>query len=380
MRVLFISRGYPPFRGGTENYAREIYERLKPVNENKLITIRHPERQPRDDIIDVKAGKNKYLAFLKFWVSCIRKIRRSDADVIHAITYPAGLCGILPKLFNGIPLVTTLHDIGVIEKGIIEVSKLAKLWKGFLQQVVCNFSDAIIVPSEKVKNDIIKYHGTKPGKIFVTDYGIDREVFNENLEYGKIRKKLGIGKGPMLLFIGMFGPKKGLEYAIEAVSTLRQKFPDIKFVIGGPALDESYMEKLKQKVESLGLEKNVVFSGFIEQPELPYWFRDCDIYVDPTLYGMGYCFPCVEAAATGRPIVATKLLEDIGVVKDGFNGTIIGYRDASQISSAVESLLSDPGKMEKFSENSLKLAEKFDWNRTVEQTGSVYRAVTDHTP
>ncbi|MBI4176929.1 MAG: glycosyltransferase family 4 protein [Candidatus Aenigmarchaeota archaeon] len=376
MNVLFISRGYPPFRGGTENYTWEIYERLRSINSNRLITIRHPERAARDDILEVKVGKNKYLAFIKFWASCILRSLRIKTDVIHAITYPAGLCGIIPKMLKRIPLVTTLHDIGVIEKEISEVPKATKVWKGFLQQIVCDFSDAIIVPSEKVKNDIIIYHKAAPQKIFVTDYGIDKNEFNEKLEYGKIRAKLGVGKGPMLLFIGMFGPKKGLEYAIESVAALREKFPGIKFVIGGPALDENYLKKLKALVASLGLESSVVFGGYIDQSELPYWFRDCDIYVDPTLYGMGYCFPCIEAAAVGKPIVATKLLADIGVVKENFNGTIVGYRDAGQIYSAVAELLSDREKMERFSKNSLDLAEKFSWDKTVEQTNKVYTGVT----
>lgn len=39
MRVIFISRGYPPYRGGTENYVWEIYERLKFINTNTLITF-----------------------------------------------------------------------------------------------------------------------------------------------------------------------------------------------------------------------------------------------------------------------------------------------------------------------------------------------------
>ncbi|MBI4167339.1 MAG: glycosyltransferase family 4 protein [Candidatus Aenigmarchaeota archaeon] len=372
MKVLFISRGYPPFRGGTENYTWEIYEKLKVVNENKLITIKHPERTPRNDILEVKVGRNKYAAFLKFWAACIYKSLKLDTNVIHAVTYPAGLCGIIPKFLKGAKMVTTLHDIGVIEKEISEVSKFAKLWKGFLQQLVCNFSDAIIVPSEKVKDDIIKYHGTKPDKIFVTDYGINREEFNERLEYGKIRKKLGIEKSRMLLFIGMFGPKKGLEYAIDAIAVLKGKFPGIKLVIGGPALDENYLEKLKFKIRSLNLESSIIFGGYIEQSELPYWFRDCDIYVDPTLYGMGYCFPCVEAAAVGKPIIATRLLQDIGVVKDNFNGKIVDYRNASQISSAVEELLLDPEMMKKFSGNSLELSKKFDWKITVEQTNNVY--------
>ncbi len=377
MKVLFISRGYPPFRGGTENYTWEIYEKLKFINENMLITIKHPERVPRNDILEVKVGRNKYTAFLKFWASCVYESLKLDTNVIHAVTYPAGLCGIIPKLLKRAKMVTTLHDIGVIEKGIAEVSKFTKMWKGFLQQLVCNFSDALIVPSEKVKNDIIKYHGTDADKIFVTDYGINREEFNERLEYGKIRKKLGIEKNQMLLFIGMFGPKKGLEYAIDAIAALKENFPGIKLVIGGPALDDSYLEKLKSKISSLNLENSIIFGGYIEQPELPYWFRDCDIYVDPTLYGMGYCFPCVEAAAVGKPIIATKLLQDIGVVKDGFNGKIVDYRNASQISSAVEELLSDPKTMKKFSGNSLELSKKFDWKITVEQTNSVYERVVN---
>ncbi len=376
MNVLYISRGYPPDRGGTENYTWEIYERSKLVNSNKLITIYNPGREPRSDIVQVRVDrKNKYLAFLRFWLSSMAKSAKLDVDIIHAVTYPSALCGIIPKILKKVPLVTTIHDIGVVEKEIIEIPKLTKVWKGFLQQVVCSFSDGIIVPSEKVRDDIMKYHKIKAGKIFITGYGIDRKVFNPDLEYGKIRKKLGIGKGPMLLFVGMFGPKKGLEYAIEAVSMLKKRFPEIKLVIGGPCLYENYLKKLKLGIVTLGLENNVIFGGYIDQSELPYWFRDCDIYVDPTLYGMGYCFPCVEAAAVGKPIVATKLLEEVGVVRNGFNGIVIGYRDPKQLADAISNLLSDKTKLGGFSKNSLELAGEFDWEKTVQQTNKVYEKI-----
>ncbi len=376
MKVLFLSRGYPPFRGGTENYLYGIYERLKATNACKLVTRRHPERGQRDDIIPVDMEyKNKFMAFFKFLLSSISYALKADFDIIHTITYPAGLCGIVPKVVRRKPMVTTLHDIGVIEKEITEVSGLTKLWKGFLQQVVCNFSDAIIVPSEKVKNDIIKYHKIKPGKIFVTKYGIDRKEFNNGLEYGKIREKLGVGKGPMLLFIGMFGPKKGLEYAIGALAALKEKFAGIKLVVGGPALDAAYLDKLKSMIDAADVKDNVIFGGYIEQNELPYWFRDCDLYVDPTLYGMGYCFPCVEAAAVGKPIVATKLLEDVGVVKNGFNGIVVGYRDPKQLADAVSNLLSDKAELDRLSKNSLELAKEFDWEKTVQQTNGIYEKI-----
>jgi len=376
IKLLFITRGFPPYRGGTENYIWEIYKRLLKNHEIQLITYYHKNRKKDNSIHEITQLKtnNKFLEFLNFFFSSLKMAPFLDYDLIHAVTYPSGLSGILPKFVSGKPLVITIHDIGVIEKEI-NTSPFTKSLKGFLQGIICNMADAIIVPSEKVRNDIVKYHDVVRSKIFITPYGFDADAFNENVKKGVMRKKWKLKDKQVILYVGMYSAKKGLEYLIEAMNEVKKEISNAVLVIAGPAIDANYEKKIKNLVVEMNLEDNIIFTGYFEEKYKPNVYADADIVVEPTLYGMGYSFACIEANAIGKPVVASKLLEEIGVVKNGVNGIVVPLRDSKSIAEALINLLKDKKLYERLSKNAISLAKKFDWEETAKLTEKVYEKV-----
>jgi glycosyltransferase involved in cell wall biosynthesis len=378
MKILYITRGFPPNRGGSENYVWEIYRRLGEENNIEVITYYHKDREQhkgQNGIIhevNQLGSNNKYLEFLNFFLGALKKSFFRDFDIIHAVTYPSGLCAIIPKFISGKPLVVTIHDVGTIEKDIENVSLFMKALKGFLQGTVCNAADAIIVPSEKVRKDLSRYHNTPKSKIFVTPYGFDKSVLNENVKRGLMREKWKLKDNPVVLYVGMYSPKKGLEYLIEAVSQVRREIPDIILVIAGPAIDMDYDKKIRKLVKEMNLERNVIFTGYFEERYKPNVYADADLIVEPTLYGMGYSFACIEASALGKPVIATKLLEEIGVVKNNFNGLIVPLRDSESIAESIRKILKDRKLYERLSKNGRIFVKKFDWDECAKLTEEVY--------
>jgi len=377
MKALYITRGFPPYRGGSENYIWEVYRRLAKRNEIEIITYYNKERERGKnknvhEVMQLKNG-NKYIEFLNFFFSTFKKAFSLKFDVIHAVTYPSGLCAILPRFVSGKPLVVTIHDIGVIEKDVANVSLIVKGMKGFLQGIVCNVADAIIVPSEKVRNDIMKYHGVPKSKIFVTLYGIDRNVFNSSVKRGVMRKKWKLKEEPIVLYVGMYSPKKDLEHLIGAIKEAKKVIPDIMLVIAGPAIDANYGKKIKSLVSEMDLEGSVIFTGYFDEKYKPNVYADADMVVEPTLYGMGYSFACIEASALGKPVVATKLLEEIGVVKNGTNALIVPFKDSKAIKESILKLFKNKELYTKLSKGGLHFVKKFDWEICAKMTEDVYK-------
>lgn len=360
IKLLYITRGFPPYRGGSENYIWEIYKRLSKRNRIELITYYNKERGRIKDIHEIRQLRygNKLLELANFLFETFRISRSIDFDVIHAVTYPSGLCALLTKRLMKKPLVVTIHDIGVIEKDIQNVSPIVKLFKGFLQGIVCNSADAIIVPSEKVRTDINKYHDVPKSKIFVTHYGIDHKVMNRNVKRGVMREKWGLKNESIILYVGMYSPKKGLEYLIEAVKNVKKEIPNIVLVIAGPAIDLNYEQKIKRLVNKVGLEDSVIFTGYFDEKFKPNVYADADIVVEPTLYGMGYSFTCIEASSLGKPIIATKLLENIGVVKNGINSLVVQPRNSHALLKSIKTILKNKKLYEKLSVGAEKFAKK----------------------
>jgi len=377
MKLLYITRGFPPGRGGTENYIWEIYKRLAGRNKIEVITYFHKDRREKRGVHEVRRlkGSRNFPEFVNFMSSVAKISMKLDFDLIHAVTYPNGVSALLPKITKGRPLVVTIHDIGYIERGVENVSTPVKAVKGFLQEMVCNAADAIIVPSGKVKKDIMKYHGIRSGKIFITPYGIDTKSLNPRVKRGVMRSKWGLKNDPIVLFIGMYSPKKGIEYLIRAVSEAKREIPGIKLVIAGPSLDANYEREIRNLVDSIGLGNDVIFTGYFEERLKPNVYKDADIVVEPTLYGMGYSFACVEASAMGKPVIATKLIEEIDVVKDGVTGIVVPFRDSHAISKGIVRILKSKKLYEKLSIGGRNFAGKLSWDECARLTENVYRKV-----
>lgn len=377
MKVLVVTRGFPPHRGGSENYIWEVYKRLSKSYEMDLITYYSKEREKNESFHEIKPLKtnNKFLEFLNFFVNTFKNSLFMDFDVIHAVTYPGGLCALLPKFVSGKPLVVTIHDIGVIEKEIPNVSPFTKLLKGSLQGIVCQNADAIIVPSEKVRNDIMKCHGVKKSKIFVTAYGIDERFFGGLFKRGIIRSRWKIGKAPLILYVGMYSPKKGLEYLIRAFKEVKKNITDAILMIAGPSIDNGYEKKVRSVVKDYGLKKSVIFTGYFAENLKPNIYLDSDIVVEPTMYGMGYSFACIEASSFGKPVIATKLLEDIGVVKNNVSGLVVPTRNSELLAESIIKVLKDRKLYNRLSDRGMEFAKKFNWDATADQTSQVYERV-----
>jgi glycosyltransferase involved in cell wall biosynthesis len=375
---LIITRQFPPYRGGSENYIWEVYSRLVKTNKVDVITYQHPKRERNGNIHEIfEFSKSmQSLEFINYVLNAFKKSFSINFDVIHAVTYVSGIAAILPRLVSGKPLVLTIHDIGVIEKDVKNVSPITKAVKGFLQGIACSSADAIIVPSEKVRNDIIKYHNIERSKIFITNYGIDTDVYNPKIKPDVIKKKFNL-KDQVILYIGMYSQKKGLEYLIEAIKEAKKAFPKLKLLIVGQPipLNSSYDKKIRKLVSNLDLEDSVKFTGFIEEKLKPNVYKDADIVVEPSMYGMGYSFACIEASAVGKPIIATTLLQDIGVIKDNVSGIVVPLRDSASIANAIVKLLKDKNLYSQISKSGIEFAKKFNWDECAKLTEDIYKKV-----
>ena len=97
------------------------------------------------------------------------------------------------------------------------------------------------------------------------------------------------------------------------------------------------------------------------------------VVVLPTIYGEGVPKVLLEAAAVGRPSVATDLRGCREIVRPGVNGILVAPGDPQALSSAVETLLRSPALRERYGQagRQLVLAE-FSEDLVVSQTLGIY--------
>lgn len=190
---------------------------------------------------------------------------------------------------------------------------------------------------------------------------------------GKVRDELGIDKETSVVgTIGNINPAKGHEYLIESFASVSE---DAHLVIVGRRLDsqQNYYERLKQRIQSLGIESSVTFTGWRE--DIPSLLAAFDVFV---LASVTEACPMVvlEAMAMKCPSIAT----DVGGVREQIPGSDYGWvvppEDPSALSMAIHGALTSESDRTKRAEMARRRVENvFSLESCVETHVAVYTSL-----
>jgi len=180
------------------------------------------------------------------------------------------------------------------------------------------------------------------------------------------------GNCKVLLTVAALVKRKGHDLVIEALPQLRRRFGDVRYVIVGTGPEE---QNLKSLVISKGLSDAVIFAGSVKDEQLPDMYAACDIFVMPSrqtdkdVEGFGIVF--IEAAAAGKPVVASRTGGIPDAVADGKSGILVNPNNSNELIRAIESLLNNQQLRETMAEYGRKRAREFDENAFAERLSDI---------
>lgn len=226
-----------------------------------------------------------------------------------------------------------------------------------------NRVDLFLPVCDFFKQKLLKL-GCRQNKIEVLHSPIDISKFffkNHELQY---EKKL------RLISISRILKKKGLEYVIQAVAILKQRYPHIEYIIIGDSSNEkgqlAYKQYLKDLVKALNLEKQVIFYGWIAHDKVASFLDEADIFLLTSVTskrGDTEGIPNVvkEAMAAGVPVIVTDHAGNNELVEDKVTGLIVPERDVDAIVNSVQSYVNNPNNLESITMAArCKVEKKFD--------------------
>jgi mannosylfructose-phosphate synthase len=344
-RIALVStHGYvaaePPLgaadTGGQVVYVIELAKKLAQLGYAVDIWTRRFEDQPAservaDDVRILRApcgGRDfipkEYLhRHLMEWAEhALRFIRREKLayQFINSHYWDGGVAGQRLSEALGVPHLHTPHSIGTEKKRQMEIDYPDKAATFELE---FNFS-------ERIQNETILYRtcdlviATTPAQLdlIVADYdvpadrvqlippGYDDNRFYPVSEASRqlIRKRLGFDR-PTILALGRLATNKGYDLLIDAFKVAAERIPDavLHLAIGGQKLDrqeKKLLSGLKARAKKLGLADRVVFSGYIEDADLPDYYRAADLFVLSSRYEP-FGMTAIEAMASGTATVIT---------------------------------------------------------------------------
>jgi len=227
--------------------------------------------------------------------------------------------------------------------------------------------DCVITPSTHTKN-MLKKAGLK-SPVFVVSNGIDLNLFTANKEKERVKKiRETYNTNHLILHVGRISKERNIDKIIYAAPLVIKKFPDAKFLIvgNGPELN-----KLKDLAKKLNIENNTIFTGKIEQKELPYFYTAADVFVTPsTIDTQGLVV--LESLVCGTPVVAANAKALPELIKENETGFLFKYDNIEMLSEKVIKILEDNKIRKKFSDNGKKLAEKHNIYKSVDRLIEIY--------
>ena len=151
--------------------------------------------------------------------------------------------------------------------------------------------------------------------------------------------------------IGVFGrlrPQKGTEEFVEAMIRVLPQRPEWTAVLVGQTTQEflPFEQRLRSRLKAAGLADRVLFTGFLKDPkEIPGWYRAMSVVVCPSRVE-GFGLPCLEAMATGCPVVATRTGVWPELISEGEDGYLVPCQDAGALAEAILKVTADPSRLD----------------------------------
>jgi glycosyltransferase involved in cell wall biosynthesis len=304
------------------------------------------------------------------WEQAVLPLRLSELriDVLHSPHHTT------PLLPCGCRRVVTIHDLTFLllpER----YPPTRRLYFQVMTRLAARVADAIIVPSEAVRGDVMRLLPASGGpteRLFVIPEAAGAAFHPQDaVAIEAVRRRYGL-EGPFLLSVGSLEPGKNRERLLQAFARLQARGLKHTLVVAGQRAWR--YEGEAPLARRLGLADSVRFLGHVPQADLPALYSAADLFVFPSLYE-GFGLPALEAMACGTPVVASNVSALPEVVGDA--ALQVSPLDVEALAGAIEGLLRDDRLRADLRERGLERAAQFSWEKAARQTAEVYHRVVE---
>lgn len=351
MKILFISRSYPPTMGGMEEVSYQLatnFKRLTPTF-----------------IIANKKGKKFLPLFLP--AALIRGLVLIKTNKITAVHLADGLLtplGVIFKLIYKIPVTVTTHGLDVIYPN--------KLYQ-FLFPKCLEKMDYVFAVSQSTLNECLK-RGVDVKRCSVIPNGVDLNKFKTNLSKKQLRQKLSrntdidLRGKKILISVGHLVKRKGFSWFIENVLPKLDKNV-LYFVIGGYGNQSkgNEREKINLLINKLGLQKRVFPMGRIINEQLKVFYNTADLLIMPNIKVAGdtegFGIVALEAAVCGLVTIASSIDGIKDAVRNNQNGFLVEPENDRSFVTRIDRMLRYPQERLNMGIKAQQYVKNYEWEK-----------------
>jgi glycosyltransferase involved in cell wall biosynthesis len=180
--------------------------------------------------------------------------------------------------------------------------------------------------------------------------------------------------GPTILFVGRFVPAKNLTLLMDAFSRVVEDWPSatLRLIGDGPIKSD-----IQSKISDRGLQDSVRLEGYVDNNNLPEVYRSSDVFALSS-QRENHPITLLEAMSCGTPVVAPLIGAIPEIVEDERTGLLYPSGSVSELSGAIDRILSDPELRTFCSQQAREKAmNNFDWFKNQAELFELFNRVME---
>jgi phosphatidylinositol alpha-1,6-mannosyltransferase len=370
MEILVITWNFPPRRGGIEYLVSNLCAGLRERHSVRVITAHVQSVESVEEEV-FRAPWPGVLPFALYALWCGARLlvrNRGVKIILGGSVLVTPLVLFLARLFG--------------RKAVVQAHGLDLVYRNFLYQQLCvrwiKLCERIVANSAYTASRAVQ-KGARPDQIAVIPPGVYPERFAGPVNVDAIKKEFGLEGKQIILFVGRLAKRKGVKAFIEeSLVKIVREVPNACFVIVGDNPSESLTHRddalgeIRAVVTEMQLQDHIRLLGSLSDEEVVKLYQACDVVLLPALAQTddveGFGIVLVEAAAAGKPAVATRVGGIPDAVEDGKGGILVEPGDYEQFAGAVIALLRDGRRNLMMGECAQRrVKEKFCWGKIIDR-------------
>ncbi|MEU9018290.1 glycosyltransferase family 4 protein [Actinomadura sp. NPDC048394] len=332
-RTLVLSGHFPPEPGGVQTFTWELVRRL-PADRVVVVAPARAGAAGFDAGVDFPVVRRRgYLL--------VRGVRRLvatygvDAAWITAVA-PFGLYAPLVRAAGVGRIVGSTHgqELGWFR---------APPTRAALRNAARSF-DVLTYLSKGTLPGVRELVGERARLVQMAG-AVDTGRFRPGLDGARVRRRHGLGDGPVVLSVGRLVRRKGHDVLLRSWRDVVRRRPDARLVIVG---DGPMRRRLAEQAREAG--GTVTLTGTVTPADLPYYYAAADVFTLPCrddrrgLQTEGLGLSVLEASAAGVPVVVGRSGGSPEALVDGRTGVLVDASGPDELALALHRLLAEPGR------------------------------------
>ncbi len=292
-------------------------------------------------------------------------------DLLQSHYWLSGISGNQLQRRWHVPHVTMFHTLGEV-KNRARLGEHEPRQRIAAERSIVAEAARVICATEHERGLLRRFYEADDARMVTIPCGVDVDRFRPQ-DRTAARARLGLGDGPLLLYVGRIEPLKGLDIVIGALAQMDAPRPML-LVVGGDSHSAGEIRRLRAAARAAAVEECLRFVDAVPQESLPDYYAAADVCVIPSFYE-SFGMVALEAQSCGTPVVASRVGGLPGAIRDGETGYLVAWRCPEPFAERLDLLLRNRALRESLGSAARVWAEQFRWSAVAAQLSATYSAV-----